>query len=232
MTTFTKGHMKLNQLLATAIKRYFFVGLIALVPIYVTFQILLLFVSFLDGTLARKEGHFLYIIPERFHPDILIGVHIPGLGVIFTVLIILIVGVFSRNLLGRQLLLLSDRLFDKIPGARIIYNFVKQAVDTVSKFDKKQFSRVILVEYPRKELYTIAFVMGEAEPQISSFTKEPLLKIFVPTTPNPTSGFFLMVPAKDAIPIDMSIEDAFKVIVSGGLVLGKDSRPRLARDGD
>ncbi len=212
---------KLFSLLGSTFKRYFLFGLFALIPIYVTIGLLVFFVTYLDRVLAIKNGYFLYFIPMKFHPDFLLGIHIPGLGLIFTVIIVLLTGVFSRGFLGRTVLGLSDRLLARIPMARIVYNVAKQVVETFAHRDKNQFSRVIMIEYPRKGIYTLAFVVGENEGEIQEKTPSTVLNVFVPTTPNPTSGFYLLVPKEETVPLSMTIEEAFKLVMSGGLVASK-----------
>lgn len=200
------------------LRKYFVIGLVVLLPIVITVNFLLFIIEYFDQVLGIKNGRFLYVIPEKFHPQILLGFHIPGLGIIFAVLMILFVGVLSRNILGRRIFAFTDKVMGRIPLVRIIYRVIKEALETYASQKGDRFSRVVLIEYPRKGLYTMAFVTGIAINKIQEKTEKKVLNIFVPTTPNPTSGFYLMVPESDAIPLVMSVEDAFKLIISGGVV--------------
>jgi uncharacterized membrane protein len=218
--------MKPMQAIRRAVKRYFLVGLITLVPIYAALLFLRFFVTWFDRMLGIRDGRFLYAVPERFHPDRLLGFHVPGLGLVFSFLVILGVGAFSRNLIGRHVLRWGESLIARIPMASWIYNAVKQIMETLTTVKKGQFSRVVMIEYPRQGIYSLAFVTGEAVGEIQEKTRGIVLNVFVPTTPNPTSGFYLMVPAKDATPLDMTIEEAFRLIMSGGLLSSKTNGPR------
>jgi len=218
MSASLRRHMKISKVIKTAFKRYFLVGLIVILPIGVTIKFLFFFIDYLDQILEVNNGTFLFFIPEEFHPDFILGFHIPGLGVVFSILIILFVGVFSRNYMGKKLVRWTDQLVGRIPFARVIYNVVKDFLQTYVARDRIQYSRVVLVEFPRKGIYTLGLVTGVATGEVQERTKEKVLNIFVATTPNPTSGFYLMVPEEDVVDLKMTIEDAFKLIMSGGLV--------------
>lgn len=216
--------MKFSKIIKVTFRKYFLVGLIVLVPFVVTIKFLIFIVNYFDGILHIKNGYFLYIIPEQFHPNRLLGFHIPGLGIFITIFFIITVGILSRNILGRRLIHMGDLLINKIPLVRTIYKVVKEALETYAASSNSRYSRVVLIQYPRQGLYTMAFVTGEAIRELQNQTAEKVINVFVPTTPNPTSGFYLMVPEKDAIPLQLTIEDAFKLIVSGGVVSPDRSR--------
>ena len=207
--------------LATSIKRtfkkYFFVGLIIIIPFVVTIKVFLFILEYFDSLIAVRNGRFLYFVPEAFHPDHILHFHIPFLGLIFMVVIVLAVGALSRNYLGVKLLRWSDRSMSHIPMVRVVYNVVKQAIDTVTK-NRAQFSRVVMLEYPRKGIFTLAFVTGTPPQDLEYKVGRPALNVFVPTTPNPTSGFYLLVPEEEAVDVALSVEEAFKLIVTCGVV--------------
>ena len=209
--------------LKTVFKRYFLLGIFVLLPFYVTVRFFIFIIEYFDGILKVNNGRWLFVIPQQFHPDALIGRHIPGLGTILCVLFIVLVGISSRNFFGNWLIKLGGKLVDQIPFARTIFKVVKdvlQSFSNLSSYDK--FSNVVLIEYPRKGLFTMVFVTGKEQKIISKHTGKEMVNVFVPTTPNPTSGYLLFVPVEETIEIDISIEDAFKLIVSGGMVNPQD----------
>ncbi len=192
------------------VKQIFLTGLAVTIPIGLTIYILIFLISLMDGMLN--------IIPSRLHPDQVLGFRIPGLGIIFTLILILAMGLTTRSILGRRLLLWGETLVYKIPLVRGIYQALKQIVFAMMSTKGESFKRVVLVEFPRKGLYTVAFVTGIASGEVQEKTEERCINIFIPTTPNPTSGFYMMVPENQVVRLDMSVEEAFKLIMSGGIV--------------
>ena len=180
------------------------------IPFGLTVYILVFLISLMDGLLS--------IIPTRLHPDQVLGFHIPGLGVIFTLILIMVMGLTTRSILGRRFLLWGEAVVYRIPLVRGIYQALKQIVHAMMSTKGESFKRVVLVEFPRKGLYTVAFVTGIASGEVQEKTAERCINLFIPTTPNPTSGFYMMVPENEVIRLDMSVEEAFKLIMSGGLV--------------
>ncbi|HRT61345.1 MAG TPA: DUF502 domain-containing protein [Syntrophales bacterium] len=203
------------------IKPIFLTGLAVTIPIGLTIYILFFLISLMDG--------LLHIIPSRHHPDQVLGFHIPGLGIIFTLILIFAVGLATRSLLGRRLLLWGESLVYRVPLVRGIYQALKQIVDAMVSAKGESFKRVVLVEFPRKGLYTVAFVTGMASGEVQEKTEEKCINIFIPTTPNPTSGFYMMVPERETTRLDMTVEEAFKLIMSGGIVA--PPHPRTGRAG-
>ena len=187
------------------IKRRIFAGLIALMPIMATYWIIRLLFDFL----ARFSGPLLKTI----------GFEIPGLGIILTILFIFIIGLFVTNVLGRTVLRWSEIVLAKVPIVSTIYNSIKQITGAFSGSTAKSFQRVVLIEYPRKFLWTMAFVTNESKNKHGDI----FYHLFVPTTPNPTSGVFIIVPKSDAIHPDISVESGLKTIVSGGIINDKVS---------
>jgi uncharacterized membrane protein len=201
-----------------AIRSYLLIGLIVFLPFAITIKFLIFVVEYFDGVLAISDGRFLYVLPADLHPDVLLGFHVPGLGVLLTLLVVFLFGILSRNYLGSRLIDLSGNTIARIPLLGVIYKVVKDLTQTYSRRDRQQFSRVVLIEYPRPGIQTLAFVTGESSAAIEGVTGRKMLNLFLPTTPNPTSGFFLMIPADEAREMKMSVEEAFKLIISGGMV--------------
>lgn len=201
-------------------KRYLLTGIVVLIPLVITVWVLRLIVNTLDETL--------FLLPASIRPETLFGFHIPGLGVLVTLLIVLLTGAIAANLLGRRLLQLGEDLLARIPVVNTIYTGVKQVSDTLFSSSGQAFRKVLLVRYPHSGVWTLAFLTGTPQGVIAEKLDEPHLNVYVPTTPNPTSGFFLMVPVRDVIELDIAVDDALKHIISMGVVevgLGKTSAP-------
>lgn len=146
------------------------------------------------------------------------GIKIPGLGVLLTLALIMLVGFLGTNYLGKKLIGYGEYIMEKVPVVSSVYKTIKQIIDTIGAKDKNAFQRVVLIEYPRKGLWALAFVTGETEGEVQHKTSEELINLFLPTTPNPTSGFLLMVPREDTIPMDMTVEEGIKTIISAGVI--------------
>ena len=183
-----------------SIKRRIFAGLIAIVPIAVTFWILKFLFTFLDGFAAPLLKQ--------------IDIEIPGLGIILTLLFIFILGILITNVLGKTIFNWGEKILDKLPFVNTIYNTIKQITSAFSSSTVKSFEQVVFIQYPRKGLWTMCFVTNQSKNE----NGESFYHVFVPTTPNPTSGVFIVVPQKDAIHPDISVEDGLKAIISGGIL--------------
>jgi uncharacterized membrane protein len=195
----------------STLRRYFISGLLIWLPIWIT----ILAFKFLVDIL----GSIFVLLPKGFHPDELIGFHIPGFGVIVTLLVIFLTGLIVTNFLGKKLVLYWDAMIGRIPLVRTIYMSVKQVLETLFTPGGQSFRKVLLVEYPRKGMWTLAFQTGDSMKEVDkSLDHGPMVNLFVPTTPNPTSGFLLIVPRKDVIEMDMSVEQALKFVISLGVV--------------
>ena len=192
------------------LKTNFIAGLFALLPITITIWFIRIVLLWID--------QIFLLLPKAYRPEQLLPFPIPGLGLLILLPFLLLTGFLVRHYVGRQILLLWDRLITRVPLANKVYFAVKQLVDTLAHGSAKEFQRVVLVEYPRTGIYAIAFVTGIASGEVQDKTQERVLNVFLPTTPNPTSGFLLLVPETDVIPLTMSVEDAFKLIMSGGIV--------------
>ena len=167
----------------------------------------------------------LLLIPYEYRPEVVLGVNIPGLGVLLAFSIVIITGVVVANLFGRQIIKIWEDFLARIPLVRSIYSSVKQVTETIFSSKGNSFRQVVLLEYPRSGIWTLAFVTGDGIKDFEEKTGESLLNIFVPTTPNPTSGFFLMVRKEDAILLDIPVEVALKMIISTGVVVPENLVP-------
>ena len=191
-------------------RKYFITGLLILVPLAITLWVLNLIISTMDQSLL--------LLPVSWRPEALIGFRIPGLGSILTLLIIFLTGVATRNFIGRQVVRLWEGLLTRIPVVKSIYSSVKQVSDPLFSSSGNAFRKALLVQYPRQGSWTIAFLTGVPGGEVGSHLGGDYVSLYVPTTPNPTSGFFLMVPRADTIELDMSVDEALKYIVSMGVV--------------
>jgi uncharacterized membrane protein len=193
------------------IRKYFISGLLVWLPIWVT----LLVIKFLVDLLSKS----LLLLPPEFQPDKLLGFHIPGVGVIITLAVILLTGIFAANVIGSGLVAFGDAMMARIPLVRTIYTGVKQVTQTLFSPGGQSFRKVLLVEYPSPGVWTIAFQTGEVSPAIEGLLNgEGMVSYFVPTTPNPTSGFLMMTPKSKVIELDMSVDQALKFVISLGVV--------------
>ncbi|MCW8443660.1 DUF502 domain-containing protein [Fluoribacter gormanii] len=193
-----------------SLRSYLLAGLVVWLPILITIGVLRFIIDLLDNTLA--------LIPKAYQPEQLIGHYIPGFGVILSLVILLVTGVIATNYLGQRLVEWGESLLIKIPLVRSIYKAVKQVINAVLSTNSEAFRKVVLIEYPRKGLWSIAFQTGAGNTAINNKTKDEMISVFVPTTPNPTSGFLMMIPRSDAIELDMSIDEALKFIISLGVM--------------
>ena len=191
-------------------RKYFITGLLILVPLAITLWVLNLIIGTMDQSLL--------LLPVAWRPETLIGFSIPGLGSILTLLIIFLTGVFTRNFIGRQVVALWEAVLKRIPVVSSIYSSVKQVSDTLLSSSGNAFRTAVLVQYPRQGSWTIAFVTGVPGGDVRNHLQGDYVSIYVPTTPNPTSGFFLMVPRAETIELNMNVDEALKYIVSMGVV--------------
>ncbi|KTC86810.1 DUF502 domain-containing protein [Legionella brunensis] len=201
-------------------RRYLFAGLVVWLPIVVTFIVLRFIVEMLDKTMS--------LLPNAYHPDKLLGFHVPGLGVILSLVIILVTGLIATNYLGQRLVNLGEKILAKIPLVRSIYNAVKQVINALFATNSQAFRKVLLIEYPRKGIWSIAFLTGNTNGSvISEHTGEEMLSLFVPTTPNPTSGFLMMISKQEAIEVPMTVDEALKFIISLGVMQPVTTTPEF-----
>jgi len=192
------------------IRRWFIAGLLVWLPLGATLLIVRFIASMLDASLL--------LVPLRYRPEALLGFNIPGLGIVLSLLIVLITGFLVANFVGRQILGIGERVLQRIPLVRTVYSSVKQLAETMLSDTDTSFRQVLLVEYPRSGVWSLAFRTGKPVGEVREKTGKDTVTIFVPTTPNPTSGFVLLVPREDVIPLDMTVEEGLRMIISIGAV--------------
>jgi len=195
--------------MGTTLRRYFVAGLLVWIPLVITMWVLKLLVDLMDQSLL--------LLPQDYRSDALFGFHVPGLGIILTAAIVLSTGALAANLFGRKVLNLGNELVSRIPIVRSIYGGVKQISDTLFSPEGKAFRRAVLVRYPHAGAWTVALVTGHPEHEVASVLGTDQVSVFVPTTPNITAGFFLIVPRSETLELDMSVDDALKYIISMGV---------------
>ena len=193
------------------LRRYLVAGVLVWAPLAVTFLLLRIAVNLMDKTLA--------VLPQQYQPDELLGFHIPGLGVILTFLVLFITGMLAANFVGRYVVGGWESLMDRIPVVRSVYSAAKNFAEIVFSDSSESFKKVLLIEYPRKGLYSLAFQTSSELGEVQGRTGEDIVCCFVPTTPNPTSGIVIMVPRKDLTVLDMDVDEALKMIISLGVVV-------------
>jgi uncharacterized membrane protein len=193
------------------LRAYFLTGVIVTAPIGITIFLVWKFLTFLDTYVAG-------LLPARYNPENYLPFSLPGLGLLLMLAFLTLVGMLTAGLAGRSLVRLGERLLSRMPVVRGVYGTLKQIFETVLAQKSRSFREVVLVEYPRRGVATIGFVTGATRADIQACSGEELVNVFVPTTPNPTSGFLLFVPRSELIHLDMSIEDAIKLVISGGIV--------------
>ena len=194
-----------------AIRRWLLAGLLVLVPLAVTVWLLNWFIGTLDQTLQ--------ILPGSWHPDKLLGVHIPGFGVLLALAIVLVIGAIASNFLGRKLVSWWDALLGRIPIVRSIYSSVKQVSDTLFSENGNAFRKALLVQWPREGVWTIAFQTGIPGGDVANHLTGDYMSVYVPTTPNPTGGYFVMLRKSDCIELQMSVDEALTYVISMGVVV-------------
>ncbi len=203
------------------LRRYLIAGLLIWLPLGVTLLVFKLLVGLVEQLIA--------VIPAQYHPEVLLGIETPYFNVILTLtamfVVMVLTGLVVTNLFGRKLVKLWESLLGRIPVVRSIYQSAKQIAETVFSSTGKSFRKVLLIEYPRKGLYTLAFQTGSSAGEVQAKTGEEVTTVFVPTTPNPTSGFIILVPTKDVIELEMNVDEALKMVISLGMV-----EPQWPRD--
>lgn len=207
-------------------KKYLITGLLIWVPIVITVWVLSLLVGTLDQSLL--------LLPEDWQPRTWLGFNIPGLGVLLTLAVVLLTGVLGANIIGQRLVLIWESLLGRIPVVKSLYSSVKQVSDTLLSSSGQAFRKALLVQYPREGSWTVAFMTGQPGGDVANYLTGEYVSVYVPTTPNPTSGFFLMMPKADVIELDMNVDEALKYIISMGVVppekrSGEAVRARIER---
>ena len=208
-----------------ALRSSFLAGLVVIAPIGITVWLVWTLTGWMDSWV-------LPMIPLRWRPEQWIGIPLRGVGVVVFLLVTILIGWAAKGWFGRSLIRTGERIVDRMPIVRSVYGGVKQIAETILSQNEARFDRACLVEYPRKGLWGIGFVAGPAKGELATVVDRPMLAVFLPTTPNPTSGFLLYVPAEDVHVLDMSIEDAAKLIISAGLVYPSGQIPKDQENSD
>jgi uncharacterized membrane protein len=199
------------------VKKYLITGLLIWIPLVITIWVLKLVVDVLDQTLL--------LLPPQWRTEGLFGVHVPGMGVLLTFVIVLVTGALAANIIGARLVQIWHELLHRIPFVSSIYSAVKQVSDTLFSSSGEAFRKTLLVQWPHKGVWTIAFLTGVPGGDVASHLKGDYLSVYVPTTPNPTGGYFVMLPRADVIELDMSVDEALKYIISMGVAApGRNGR--------
>lgn len=204
--------------LAGRLRAYFLAGILVTAPISITIYIAWLIVSFIDAAINP-------LIPARYNPQTYLPFALPGLGVVILLVMLTLIGAMTAGYVGRTIMKSYEVLLARMPVVRSVYSALKQIIETILAQQSAAFSQAVLVEYPRPGLWAIAFITGHTEGEVQNLTADETINVFLPTTPNPTSGFLLFVPKKDLVPLSMTVEEAIKMVISGGIVTPPDRRP-------
>ena len=205
------GAVKPPSLLAR-LRTYLFAGIVVTAPVSITFLIVWQILEFLDTTASR-------LIPARYDPANYLPFGVPGIGIVVMLVLLTFIGWFAAGFVGRSLMRIGERVLDAMPVVRSIYSALKQIFETVLAESSRSFREVIMIEWPRRGVWVIGFVTGPTKGEIAQRFDGEFVNVFVPTTPNPTSGFLVFVPARDIIRLDMAVEDGIKLVISGGIVV-------------
>jgi len=205
------------------LRNYFMAGILVTAPISITIYLGWLFVTFVDGKVTP-------LIPKAYNPENYLPFAIPGIGVVVIIIAMILVGAMTAGFVGRIFNRVSERIMNRVPVLRGIYKATRQIFETILAQQSNAFREAVLVEYPRKGMWVIAFITGTTKGEVQAVTDDELINIFVPTTPNPTSGFLIFVSKSEIIRLSMSVEDALKMVISGGIVTPPDSRAGVAEN--
>ncbi len=205
------------------LRRYLLTGIVVTAPITITIYLTYVFLTFVDGHVTR-------IIPDEWYQGFYRETAIPGLGLIVAVAFFIIVGWFATNILGRFIIRIYEYILDRMPVIRTVYGAIKQIFETIMASQSSAFREAVMMEYPRKGVWSIGFVTGKTEGEVQRVTEEETINVFVPTTPNPTSGYLLFVPKKELVYLDMTVEEAVKLVVSAGIITPPDRGQKNKRD--
>lgn len=206
--------MKDNKSILSKIRGYFLTGIIVTAPVGLTFYVSFLFIGFIDSKVRN-------VIPTKYHYDNLLPFEIPGLGLLIVFVMLTFIGFLTAGLIGRYIIKLGERIIARLPIIRSVYGALKQIFESVLKTSSKSFREVVLIEYPRKGIWAIGFITGDTKGEVQQTSKDEFVNVFLPTTPNPTSGFLLFVPRKDLKVLNMNVEEGIKMVISGGIVTPK-----------
>ncbi|MDJ0950564.1 MAG: DUF502 domain-containing protein [Alphaproteobacteria bacterium] len=205
------------------LRTYLLTGILVTAPFALTVYLGWLFIEFVDGKITP-------LIPPRYNPETYLPFGVPGLGLVVLVLCLVIIGWLTPGFLGRQVIGLGERMLTGMPVIRSIYGATKQIVETVMSQQKNAFREVVLFEYPRRGSWALGFITGITEGEVQHITTDDTVNVFLPTTPNPTSGYLLFIPRKELVVLNMTVEEGIKMVISGGIVTPPDRRSLEEQD--
>ena len=203
--------IELTTPLSKRLRNYFFAGLLVTAPISITLYAAWAILDFIDNFISG-------LIPAPYNPLTYFPVSVPGFGIAILITVVTLIGFLTANFLGRIFIKWSEQIVDRMPVVRSIYSALKQIFETVLSDKTKSFREVVLLEYPRRDMWTLGFVIGKTYGEVQEKTKSEMLNIYIPTTPNPTSGYLVFLDRNEIITLDMTVEDALKMVISGGIV--------------
>lgn len=210
------------------LKAYFLTGVLITAPLAITIAVASWFINFVDSRVVP-------LIPGAWNPDTYlrehfgVGIGLPGLGLVILLIGITLIGALAAGLVGRFVVRTGESILARMPVIRTVYGGSKQILETVLQNQSQAFRQAVLLEYPRRGIWTIGFITGTTQSEIQNLAREEVVNVFVPTTPNPTSGFLLFVPREDMVVLSMTVEEAIKMVISGGIVVPPDRRPEEVR---
>ena len=205
------------------LRRYFFAGILITAPIVITFYISWLLIRWVDSRITP-------LLPDADNPETYLPFAIPGLGLVIVIVFLTFVGWATAGMLGRFWMRASESVLSQMPVVRSIYGAVKQITETILQQQSNAFRQVVLFEYPRRGSWALGFITGQTEGEVQNLTEDDVVNVFLPTTPNPTSGYLLFIPRRELVVLDMTVEDGIKMVISGGIVTPPDRRPAGLRE--
>ena len=218
----SKKNQSSNKNFFLNVRRYFFTGVAVTAPIGITVYLSILFINFIDSNVKN-------LVPTRYNPDTYLPFNIPGTGLVVAIFLLIIIGFFTAGFFGRFFVRVGENIINKLPIVRSIYNALKQIFQTILGSSSKAFREVVLIQYPRKDLWAVAFITSETKGEVKAKLKNKSVNVFLPTTPNPTSGFLLFVPSKDLIRLKMNVEEGMKLVISGGIITPEVKKKKISR---
>jgi uncharacterized membrane protein len=193
------------------LRGYFLAGILVTAPIGLTFYFTWIFLRFIDESVSN-------LIPQQYYPE----TTVPGIGILIAITGFILIGWFAKNFFGRMILRISEYIVDRMPVIRNLYGAIKQILETIMASQSQAFRDVVMLEYPRKGVFSVGFVTGRSKGEVQRVTSDETINVFVPTTPNPTSGYLLFVPKKELYFLDMTVEEGVKLVISGGIITPPD----------
>ena len=204
------------------LRGYFLAGVLITAPIGITFYLAWLFINWVDNKMTP-------LLPPAYNPETYLPFGIPGLGLLMACLLMTLIGALTAGILGRYWIRTSEKLLARMPVIRSVYGALKQIFETVLSHQSNAFREVVLFEYPRRGSWALGFITGTTQGEIQNSTKDDVVNVFLPTTPNPTSGYLLFLPRRELVVLSMTVEEGIKMVISGGIVTPPDRRPQNER---